>query len=309
MEINNSKKRIDIDDARKEIESNLKKNPAYSLELAERVIKEYPQNSNVESLFNFLRLKALIGLNRYEEVLNDSKVYISKYIDESPKLACDFEFLKIDAIKGIEKDNGDKAVIEEIERVVDNFPQKHATKLERRRLRVLVSLGMTKNQLNDEILRLSEKYSKSPAAFRNQADLYYTKESSDYKEESEQPNNSQESKDLKQKNKIDVQKFNSILELNDEEFSEYIKQLGQREKEFLLVARYKKQRRNDMADGVVKEYAKRYKEETGSTFLKTLKTLSGMKKGAMDVVKWSKAASDLDLDLEPHIKDTSDIEL
>ena len=315
--IENEKNRINIDETRREINISLDKNPKHSLELAEEVIKEYPGNRNVESMFNILRLECLIRLNRFEEVVDESKIFINKYIINSPKLACDFEFLKLRAIRGIaekvNKKNGDKAVIEEIEKVISMYPKKQATKLERRRLRVLVSLGMTKKELNDEILKLAEKYKVSPATFRNQEDLYYKKESSDYT--STTGLNEKSKQDIKSKNndkpkpKIDAHKFSNILELEDEQFDEFIKNLGQREKEYLLVARYKKQGRDSMATGAVKEYTKRFKEEHDSSFIKTLKTLANGKKGALDLVKWSKTASDLYLNLEPAIKEISDMEL
>ncbi len=339
MDINNNEK-IEIEYARKLIDLNIDKDPSYALMISEKMLCDYQKNKNVESMFNILKLEALIRLNRFKEVLNEVDVFINKYIKNSPKLACDFEFLKLRAIKGISsKEEGDKAVIEEIEQVVSKYPKKQATKLERRRLRVLVSLGMTKQQLNEEILKLSQKYNTSPATFRNREDLYYKKENSDSKggnrlkeknkttedsKESSQESgeskksieNNQASNNInpkqsntRKKANINPLEFNSILELEDDEFTKYAKELGQREKEFLLVARYKKQRKNTMADGAVKEYAKRYKEEADSTFLKKLKALSGVKKGAMDIVKWAETASNLNLEFTPLVNDMSEMEL
>lgn len=307
----NEKNKRNIDETRNEIDLNLSKNPRYSLELAEEIIRDYPNNRNVESIFNVLRLEALIRLNRFEKASNESDIFINKYLINSPNLACDFEFLKLRAIRGIaervSKENGDRAVVEEIEKVTDMFPKKQATKLERRRLRVLVSLGMTRKKLNDEILRLAKKYKVSPATFRNQEDLYYRKECSDYRADEEKK--VKEINQRPKKPKIDAHKFNDILELEDDQFDEFIKELGQREKEYLLVARYKKQGRDSMAIGALKEYTKRFKEESDSDFIKKLKTLANGKKGALDLVKWAKTASNLYLNFEPTVQEISNMEL
>ena len=331
---NNTKQKNSFGEMNEKVLELFENDPEKAIEFCEKYLKEYPNKYNVQSTFTLLRLKALIKLERFDEVIKDGNELISKLIDFFPKLACDIEIQVIKAMCAKAEDNlKHEVALEEINRALKKFPRKQCIRLERRKLKVLILLGMNKNQYRNKAVKLGRKYHVSHTAFidneyfspydpnNNKIDYVFgltmkEKETEQLEEDefeeqkssnqNREFNHGKKQKTKKQVSNIDGYKLGEILELEDDSFDEYIKDLGQKEKIYLLIARYKIQKRDKMVDGAIKEYSKRYGESEDPQFLKALKQISLKKKGAFDILECAKTANNFGLSFPTYKKDIAD---
>lgn len=282
------------------------------IEKIKDIQEKYKKNSEITATLESINLKAYLGLGENETVISRVPELIKKY----PEKAGTFESQKMYAYlrTGREKYVAENAITfadkypemknvfiiqrfmalmalgkyEEVysinpEDVINTFNRNDIIKFGRLKVEALIKDGKI-NEAIQEINSLRLVYHVKKSFFNAQIDMIDRK-----------------IKEIKNTN------LDKLIQEDEEEFMKYAKNLDIKHFTFLQVARYKHEKRNEIALATIEEYKRRSGENVDLDFAKKLKQLALVKKRPFDFMKWIELSKKLHLSFNSNVQKLPDM--
>ena len=278
----------------------------------ESLKEKYKGNTEIIGTLESIKLKAYLGLGEYETIINEIPELIKKFpekagffqtqkmevylrtgreeyvaqnslafVDKYPKIGNIFLMQRLRAL--ILLGRYEEAYSINTEDIRDTFNRNDIIKFGRLKVEALIKDGKI-NEALQEINSLRIVYHARKTFFNEQIDMMHEK-----------------IKEIKNTS------LDKLIETDEENFMKYAKNIDMKHFTFLQVARYKYEKRNNIAMATIEEYKKRSGENVDLDFVKELKKLAEVKKKPFDFMKWITLSKKLNLTFDKNMKEIQNI--